>query len=222
MAKNEKWGSVDYSALSLEELITLRRQRASTVNKQLQRWRSAGLAEKGSAYKMYAQSYLRQFGPDRATFHAGRTQIAKAGTTEYQSRRKEIAELKALARYHDAPTYSISGYEKVKRKALQGLAQASGIELGSDEMTRFLESAADGIVGSDQWNWVKWTLGSEAIKAVAKGIAQGNATKAEIIDRIKTMQMREAADRVQYSDMTWEDLMDQLGIEDDQISESEE
>ena len=220
--KSEKWGSVDYSALSLEDLIELRRKRAVTVNKQIQRWRAAGLAEKGSSYKMYAQSYLRQFGTDRATFHAGRTQIAKAGTPEYQARRKEIAELNALARYHDAPTYSITGYAEVKQKALTGLARASGIELGSDEMTRFLESAADGLVGSDQWNWVKWTLGSDAIKAVAKNIAQGNSTKEEMIERIKIMQLKESADKVQYSDLPWEDLMNQLGIEDSQISESED
>ena len=211
----------DYWDLSVEELIKVRRRLAARANKQMQRWLAAGLGEKGAAYKQYAKPYLRQFGPDRATFHLGATPIAGKKANTYRQKQKEISEIAALERYTNAKTYSIKGYQEAKRKALAGLAQASGIEPGSEEMIRFLASAADDFVGTEQWLWVKWTLGSEAIKAVAKGIAQGTATDAEMIDRIKAMQLKETAG-TRYSSLNWEDYMDELGLGEDHVSDMED
>lgn len=211
----------DYWDLSVDELVKVRRRLAARANKQMQRWLAAGLGEKGAAYKQYAMPYLRQFGPDRATFHVGTTPIAGKKASTYRQKQKEISEIAALERYTQAKTYGIKGYQEAKQKALAGLAQAAGIEPGSEEMIRFLSSAADDFVGTDQWSWVKWTLGSEAIKAVAKGIAQGTATKAELIDRIKAMQLKEAAG-TRYSSLSWEQYMDELGLDETQVSEEEE
>lgn len=221
MAGTSKQASMpDFQDMSLPELIALRRKWASAANRQMQRWKAAGMADKASAYKMYAQPYLRMYGPDRATFHTGKKPIA--GKTERGQKQAEIRELSALWRYQHAATYSLSGYKKTKQKAMEGLARASGIDPGTPEMERFLSEAADGIVGSDQWTWVKRTLGSDAIKAVARGIAEGRATKAEVIENIKQMQMQEAAEAKVYSELTWEDYIEELGISEEQISEGEE
>lgn len=199
----------DYSQLSLSELTEIRRMMAERVNRQMRRWEAAGLKDKASAYTHYARPFLRKYGEARSRFTTTRTSLP--GKTVYRQRQAELAEINAMQRLMLAPTYTITGYRKAKTKALEGLARFAGIEKGSDEYERFLESVGNDIVGTDQWRWVKTTLGSDVIAAIAKGIAAGTATKEEMLDRIKTMQMREIAGR-NYAELSWEDYIDELGL----------
>lgn len=212
----------DYSSWTLEQLMAERRRQASAANRQMQRWKKAGMAELGAAYRQYAVPYLRQFGPERATFHTGKKPIS--GKTERGQRQAEIRELNALWRYMNAKTYTIAGYREVKQRAIEGLGRSVGVEPGSPEMARLheqLSKAADDLVSGDQWTWVKRTLGSEVIRAIAKGIAEGRATKKEMLERIDQMILKETAG-TNYAELTFEEYMRELGLDDSHVSEPEE
>ena len=221
MAKKDK-RMPDYSGWTLEQLTAERKKQASAANRQMQRWKKAGMAELGAAYRQYAVPYLRQFGPDRATFHTGKKPIS--GKTERGQRQAEIRELNALWRYMNAKTYTIAGYKEVKRRAVEGLGRSVGVEPGSPEMARLheqLSRAADDLVSGDQWTWVKRTLGSEVIRAIAKGIAEGRATKQEMLERIDQMILKEAAG-TNYAELTFEEYMRELGLDGSHVSEPED
>ena len=181
----------DYSAYSTEELISMRMKAAETVNRQMRRWDKAGLKDKPSAYTKYAKPYLRQFGRERFST----TAKPVGGRTDYQIRQKEIAELSAMARLKNAPTYTVSGYKKVKKKAIEGLARAAGIDLNSPEGKKFVEETAESLVGSDQWGWLKRTVGSDVLLKVSKKIAEGTSTRDEVLQRITEMRAKDVAGR---------------------------
>ena len=188
----------DYSSYTLEQLISTRQKLAETVNRQMRRWAAAGMGGKASAFTKYAEPYLRQFtnprtGKPLERFHTGKKPIS--GRTEYQQRRAEMRELAALERLLNAPTYTITGYNKIKRKALEGLARAAGIDINTPEGRKFIEETAETLVGSDQFAWLKRTVGSEAILEVSKQIAKGNATRDEVLQRITEMRAKDTAGR---------------------------
>ena len=192
----------DYSAFTTAELISMRIKASEAVNRQMRRWDAAGLKNKPSAYTRYATPYLRKYGRDR--FSTKKTAIA--GKTDSQQRRAEIAELSAMARLYNAPTYSIKGYRDTKRKAVEGLARAAGIDLNSPEGRKFVEETAESLVGSDQWGWLKRTVGSDVLLKVSRKIAQGNATQKEVLQRIEEMRQRDIAGRT-YVDATTGELV---------------
>ena len=181
----------DYTDFSLEDLIKTRQKMAQTVNRQMRRWKEAGLEGKRSAFTRYAEPYLRQYGRQR--FSTAKSPVA--GRTEYQQRRAEISELHAMERLMAAQTYRIKGFKEQKRRAIQGLAQAAGIDITTPEGKKFIEEAAESLVASDQWGWLKRTVGSEAILEVSRQIAKGNATRDEVFNKITEMRARDLAGR---------------------------
>ncbi len=207
----------DLYDVSLEDMITMRKALAETVNRQMRRWNKAGLEGKGSAFTRYAQPYLRQYGRER--FKTSNAPVA--GRTESQQRRAEMKEINAMRRLVKAPTYSISGYKNIKKKALQGMARTAGIDLDSPEGKKFIDEMADSIVGSDQWGWLKRTIGSEAILEVSRQLAKGTATRQEVLERIAEMRGREAAGK-NYKDMPLEDVYAELGFSEYANTEGED
>lgn len=207
----------DYSDLSLEQLIKKRQKMAETVNRQMRRWNAAGMTGKASAFTKYAEPYLRQYNRER--FKTTKSPVA--GRTEYQQRRAEMRELAAMERLMNAPTYTLSGYKKIKRKAVEGLARAAGIDLNSPEGRKFVEETAETITGTDQWGWLKRTVGSEAILEVSRQLAKGNATRDEVLQRIAEMRGRERAG-VSYADQPLEQVYQDLGFSTWQNLEGEE
>lgn len=181
----------DYDQYTTPELIAMRQKAAETVNRQMRRWEKAGLKDKPSAYTKYAKPYLRKYGRDRFKTSSGPV----AGKTEAQIRRAEIAELSAMARLKNAPTYTIEGYKAIKKKAVEGLARAAGIDLDSPEGKKFVQETAETLVGSDQWGWLKRTVGSDVLLKVSKQIALGTATRDEVLQRITEMHSRDIAGR---------------------------
>lgn len=214
----------DYSDLSLEQLIKKRQKMAETVNRQMRRWTAAGMEGKASAFTKYAHPYLRQYtnpktGKPLERFHTGKQAVA--GRTEYQQRRAELRELAAMERLMNAPTYTLSGYRKIKRKAVEGLARAAGIDLNSPEGRKFVEETAETITGTDQWGWLKRTVGSEAILEVSRQLAKGTATRDEVLQRIAEMRGREMAGQ-SYADRPLEQVYQDLGFSTWQNLEGEE
>ena len=191
LSTNDILNIQDYAQFTTEELISMRMKAAETVNRQMRRWDAAGLKDKPSAYTKYAKPYLRQFGRERFST----TAKPVGGRTDYQIRQKEIAELSAMARLKNAPTYTVAGYKKVKKKAIEGLARAAGIDLNSPEGKKFVEETAESLVGSDQWGWLKRTVGSDVLLKVSKKIADGVATREEVLQRITEMRARDVAGR---------------------------
>lgn len=199
---------------SLDELIDLRQRLAQTANRQMRRWAASSMENKPSAYTRYAKAYLRQYtnpqtGEPLERFHTGSKPIG--GGKEWQQRRTEIKEINAMLRYMNAPTYTTSGYKKAKQKAVEGLAKAAGLTPGSEEYNRLIKTAADSIIASEQWNWLKRTIGSDAILEVSRQLAKGTATKEEVVQRINEMTVREMAG-VNYKDMPLEDVYSELGF----------
>lgn len=210
--------------LSLDELVNIRRLLAETVNRQITRWNKAGMKGKKSAFTQYAEPYLRQFtnpktGKPLERFHKGKKPIGTG--KEWQQRRTEMKEINAMRRLVNAKTYSLEGYRGIKKKAIEGLARAAGIDLSTPEGKKFVEDMAEEIVGSDQWGWLKRTVGSEAILGVSRELAKGNATKKEVLERIAEMQGREKAG-INYKDMPLEDVYDELGFSGYANTEGEE
>lgn len=187
----------DYQDWSLAELIAYRQRLAQTVNRQMRRVAEAGILKKPGAYTKYAFPYLRQFGRDRFST----AKLAVAGRTERQQRLAEIKEISAMERLKSAKTYSIAGYRASKRAALEGLARAAGIDINSPEGRKFIDETAESIAGSEQWGWLKRTVGSEALLEVSRQIAKGNATRNEILNRISAMQAKDVAGRT-YTDVS--------------------
>lgn len=207
----------DYNDLSLDDLIAARRKLAESVNRQMRRMAEAGLIDRPSAYTRYAKTYLNKVGRER--FSTAKSAVG--GRTEYQQRRAEMAEIAAMEQLRESKTYTKRGYERTRRKAMEGLAKAAGIERGTEEWTRFMDTAADGIVGTDQWKWARDTLGSEAVKAMAKGVARGVATKEEVLQRIEGMRQKEREGK-NYSKSTLEEKVSEMGISLDRIEGSPE
>lgn len=186
----------DYEQYTTPELIAMRQKAAETVNRQMRRWEKAGLKDKPSAYTKYAKPYLRKYDRDRFKTSSGPV----AGRTEAQIRRAEIAELSAMARLKNAPTYSVGGYKAVKKKAVEGLARAAGIDLDSPEGKKFVQETADTLVGSDQWGWLKRTVKSDVLLKVSRQIAAGTSTTKEVLERITEMRARDIAGRSYVDD----------------------
>ena len=186
----------DYAQFSTPELIAMRMKAAETVNRQMRRWEKAGLKDKPSAYTKYAKPYLRKYDRDRFKTSSGPV----AGRTDAQIRRAEISELSAMARLKNAPTYTVGGYKAVKRKAVEGLARAAGIDLDSPEGKKFVQETADTLVGSDQWGWLKRTVGSDILLKISRKIAEGSATRDEVLHRITEMRARDVAGRSYVDD----------------------
>lgn len=190
----------DYSNFTLEELIAIRIRKAEAANRQIRRWNAAGLKGKPSAMTRIADPYLHAMG--RTRYATKKTAIS--GRTEYQRRQAEIREISNIERLQGSATYSIHGYKRMKQKALTGLARAAGIDIASPEGKRFLEEVAETLVASDQWGWLKRTVGSDVLLEVSRQIAKGNATRDEVLARITEMRAKDKAGRAYVDRRTGE------------------
>lgn len=184
----------DYSSMTLEELVQLRRQKAHVVNKRIYNMEKK-LPGSRNVYTEIAKPYTKRQGREKVRFSEAKNPMAVSTRTgnrpatakeiSARQRQAELAELSMLDQLmNDNYRNTVSKYKQTRRKAYKTFAQNYGIDLTPDEL--------DMLWKSDSFGWLKRTVGSETVVATARAIAEGKATSAEIRKRIDDMKSRSA------------------------------
>lgn len=195
---------MDYSKMTVQELAETRRKMAESVNRQIRRLRASGYDNTG-ALKKIAEPYLRK----RRGFSTGKSplKVNTAGKTkariEYDIKRKEIAEIRAMERFRQAQTYSIKGIREQRRKARESFKAQLGVEITDKEVEEIYEFEAFG--------FIKQTLGSPVVNALARAINAGASTAREVRSKIDAMRKKYSEEEIE--DMSIEELFEEVGIE---------
>lgn len=205
----------DYSDWSLEDLVAERLRVAERVNRQMRRMEAAGETT-GNVFAAKAKPWLIRQGRKRFSTYKGpqkvneyiQTSSGPRRKTEAEireaQRRKEIAELGIMEQIQSAQTYTVRGVVQRRKKFAETMRREWEIDLSEEEIRKLFEL--------DAFEWVRQTLGSLTMMALARSINSGASTADEVRDRINQMRAR-AMDEEEFAEMAPEDLFDELGLE---------
>ena len=191
------------SSMTLEQLVVTRYKMAESINRQIRRLRKAGYDKSGALSKI-AEPYLRNRRgfSERKTPLPVKTDGKTAKRIEYEQKRKEIAEIRAMQRFYKAQTYRIKGIKEQREKAKESFKKQLGVEITDEEIKDMYEMEA--------FEWLKTTLGSDFVNAIARAINAGAATVDEV--RTKINRMRYQYNEEDLMEMPIDDIFDLLGI----------
>ena len=180
----------DFNEMSLEELRVKRAQMAKTANANI---RSIEKYGHRSAKDVIVDPYLKRQGKRRfseskkglpvnqyTSTPQGRRKATESELIN-RERRKIISELGVLQKFSEAETHTLRGVKQNEKNRRQAFAEATGLKMPDRELKTLMEA--------DAFGWVKHTLGSPVIQAIARAVDDKrlNLTSEEMSRRIEAI-----------------------------------